>query len=320
LLYILYGEDDFSVKQALAELKGELGEVDISIFDGQKLSPEELIAACDTLPFLALKRLVIVEGLLARIEHRERRGRRSDIGEWQVLKGYIMRMAPSTVLVLVDGKLGRNNPLLRELAPGAKVREFPPLKGNELRDWILSRVGEGGGDISPAALRLLSNLVGGNLWLLGSEIEKLCLYTHGRRIEEGDVRSLVSYAGEADIFTMVDAIIRQRATAATRLLHQLIDEGAAPPYLLFMVTRQFRLLLQAKVLSSQPLSSAELASRLGLSEYLLPRVLEQTQRHSLERLREVYHRLLDADIAIKTGRLKGELALDLLLTELCHGD
>ncbi len=281
MLYIFHGEDDFSRSEALTELKQkvgaeELGMANIAILEGQKLSLNELIIICNTIPFLAAKRLVIVEGLLSRFEQKDRRrGVRPELGEWGALKGYIATLPPSTVLALVDGKLGRDNPLLKELAPKAKVREFPPIRGAELHDWIWSRVGERGGDISQPALRLLANLVGENLWILGAEIDKLCLYALGRRIEENDVRLLVSYVREANIFAMVDAIIQRKLAVASQLLHQFIDEGAAPPYLLFMITRQFRLLVRAKELSSQRLPPAEFIGRVGVpSGHLLQRVME----------------------------------------------
>jgi DNA polymerase-3 subunit delta len=325
LLYIFHGEDDFSRSEALTELKQkvgaeELGMANIATLEGQKLSLNELTTTCNTIPFLAAKRLVIVEGLLSRFEQKDRRGRaRPELGEWGALKGYIATMPPSTVLVLVDGKLGRDNPLLKELAPKAKVREFSPIRGAELHDWIWSRVGEGGGDISPPALRLLANLVGENLWILGAEIDKLCLYAQGRRIEEDDVRLLVSYVREANIFAMVDAIIQRKLAVASQLLHQFIDEGAAPSYLLFMITRQFRLLVRAKELSPQRLPPAELIGRVGVpSGHLLQRVMEQAQGYSLEQLQQIYQKLLDTDLSIKRGRLKGVLALDLLLAELCQ--
>jgi DNA polymerase-3 subunit delta len=325
LLCIFYGEDNFSLNEALTELKGEVaaeepGMADIAVIEGQKLSLNELIIACDTLPFLTAKRLVIVEGLLSRFEPKDRRrGVRAELGEWGALKAYIATMPPSTVLVLVDGKLGKDNPLLKELAPKAKVREFPPIRGAKLHDWIWSRVREKGGDISPPALRLLANIVGENLWVLGAEIDKLCLCALGRRIEENDVQLLVSYVREADVFAMVDAIIQRRLAAACKLLHQFIDEGAAPSYLLFMITRQFRLLVRAKELGSQRLRTAELISRVGVpSEYLLQRVMEQAQGYSLEQLQQIYEKLLDTDLSIKRGRLTGGLALDLLLAELCQ--
>jgi hypothetical protein len=37
----------------------------------------------------------------------------------------------------------------------------------------------------------------------------------------------------------------------------------------------------------------------------------------MPRLVEVYRKLLDTDIAIKTGKWKGELALELLIAEVC---
>jgi DNA polymerase-3 subunit delta len=319
LLYILYGEDDFSRNEELTELKKE-AEANMIVLEGQKLSPNKLITTCDTIPFLAPKRLVIVEWLLSRFESKDKRrgSRYPELGEWQALQEYIPRMPPSTVLALVDGKISRDNPLLKELRLKAKVREFPLLKGTELHNWVLSRVKKRGENISPEALQVLINFVGGNLWILSSEIDKLCLYAQGQRIEKQDVQLLVSYAREANIFALIDAIIQKRIVAASQILHHLLDESAAAPYLLFMLTRQFRLLIRAKELATQQLSDAELATNLGLSERLLPRVIEQAEGYSLSQLNKIYHQLLNTDIAIKTGKMKGELALDLLVIELCQ--
>jgi len=58
---------------------------------------------------------------------------------------------------------------------------------------------------------------------------------------------------------------------------------------------------------------------LGLtSEFALRRTLEQADRYSLERLKQVYHKLLEADLSIKTGRYDAELTLNILIAELCQ--
>ena len=120
---------------------------------------------------------------------------------------------------------------------------------------------------------------------------------------------------------MVDAILERRPATATRLLHQLEDEGDAPPYLLFMITRQFRLVIQAKDLLQRKCKAFDIGNRLGLaSEYTRKKTIDQARQHSMTRLKDIYGQLLDTDVAIKTGRYKGdkgELALDLLITELC---
>jgi len=313
LVYILFGADDFSLREELEKIKEGLGDKELlayntTIFEGHQLKLSQLVDVCSAMPFFGSHRLVIVEGLLGRFEE----------GDGRSLKDVVGGMPETTVLVLIDGQVKRDNPLLKELAPQAKVKEFPLLRGAALREWIQRRVAKGSGTISTQAVRLLAALVGENLWVLASEIEKLLLYTYGRRIEEGDVREVVSYAREASVFTMVDALIEGRASTAARLLHQLLQEGATAPYLLVMITRQLRLLVQAKELSLKGVPASLIKDRLGLaSDYTLTKALQQSRRYSMGRLEQVYRKLLETDLAIKRGIWKGELALDLLVAELC---
>jgi len=329
LLCGLYGGDDFSLNEALAKIKEGLGDKEMvatntTVFQGKDITLEQLIATCDTIPFLAPKRLVIVEGLLSLFEpiDKGKRPPRPKGSGWITLKEYVARMPESTVLVLVDSDIRKSNPLLKELRQVAKTVEFKPFKWNELQSWIGSRVGRLGGSISPAAVQMLANLIGSNLWVLSSEIEKLCLYTQGRRIEEEDVVALVSEARIFTVFEMVDAILQRRSDVATKLLHRLEEEGAASPYLLAMITRQFRLVVQAKDMLQKGRKVAEIGQILGITTAYdaLPKTVAQARSHSMKRLKAIYSKLLETDISIKTGRLrgdKGELALDLLVSELC---
>lgn len=330
MLYILYGEDDFSLKEELNRIKESLGDRELIAtgteeLSGQHLTPDQLMAVCDTLPFLAPKRLVIVEGLLTRFESQEKdkRAAKPKDSEWQSFKEYVGRMPQSSVLVLIDGRLRKTNSVLAALESVAQVKEFNPLRRDGLRAWILSRVNRIGGDISPRAAGLLAELVGSNLWLLSREIDKLCVYAQGRKIEEKDVRLLVSYAQETRVFDMVDAILERKTATAIKTLHRLESEGAATPYLLFMITRQLRMVIQAKETLQQKRSSAfdsyipDIAS-----DYALKKARQQAAQHSMEQLKRTYRKLLEADVSIKTGRFKGdggELALDLLVCELCEG-
>ena len=132
------------------------------------------------------------------------------------------------------------------------------------------------------------------------------------------MKGVVSYAREANVFAMVDALIEGRAARAAPLLHQLLQEGDTAPHLLVMITRQLRLLVQAKELSLKGFSPSEVKARLDLaSDYVLNKALEQGRRYSMGRLEQVYRKLLEADLSIKRGLWKGELALDLLVAELC---
>ncbi len=328
MVYILWGEDDFSLNQALKEIKRGLGdeeflETNTTVLDGKNLSPDELALILNATPFLSEKRLVIVKGLLGRFEvNGAKRGKKQSglEGEEKVkpVAECISRMPESTVLILIEERVSGRNPLFSALAPLAQVKAFPLLKGRQLESWVKRWVERNGGSISPQAALELSRLVGSNLWVMASEIDKLISYTGGRRIELEDVNKLVSYAQQTSIFTMVDAILESKAALAQSLLQRLLREGVSPPHLLFVLSRQLHRVLRAKVLKEQGVSDSQIQSRLNITQdFVLRKTLEQAQRFSLNKLKMIYPRLLEADLSIKTGKLGGELALDLLVAELC---
>lgn len=328
MLHVLIGEDDYSIRQTLAEIKRGIGDAtalmtNTTVLDGRQLTMQELRGACETVPFLAEKRLVIVEGLLERFEPARKNGKGKaprTVARQEEIKAItdaITRLPPFTELVLLGGVLKTGNPLLRELSAVTSVKSFTSLKGFRLNQWIEQRVTAAGGSISPQAVAMLVRFVGSDLWTMAGEVDKLTQFASGRRIEEADVKAVVSYAQEASVFAMVDAIMEFRAAAAQELLQQLFRQGAVPVQLLTMLARQARIILQVKEMRDRGKTRGEIQTRLGLTQdFLLRKAWDQADKYSMARLREVFHKLLEADLSIKTGKLDGEIALDILVTEL----
>jgi DNA polymerase-3 subunit delta len=332
LLYILYGEDGFSRTEALQRIKSEAGDSDFLdsntvILDGKQLTSAQMKAVCDAAPFFTSHRLVIVENLLARFEAKpirasvkDSRRNESNGREYllQELVDYVKVMPRSTILILVDGTVRPTNPLLKRLSPLGTVLHFPSLRGKSLYAWIQARVSARGGKISPPAARLLGDLVGDDLWTLHNEIEKLLLFAPGPVIGESDIAETVSYAREANMFAMMDAIMARRTDLAQSIVCQLFDEGMKAPQLTAFLIRQLRLILRAREALREGLKRQDIRSRLEIvSDYALDKIVEQARRHSTDGLREAYARVLDADLAVKRGVMKDELALNLLVADLC---
>ena len=333
MIYLLYGQDEFSLRETLSSLKEDVGtaelrDLNITSLDGSQVSFDELAATCNTVPFLAAKRLVIVEGLLSRFESRApSRGRARAVStrergleEWEGLSEYLPNVPESTDLVFVDGPLNNSNPLLGKVSSIAKTRGFPTLTGEGLRQWIRQRASKHEIDIEPGAVNTLAETIGSDLRVIDSELQKLSVYCWGRRVTDQDVQELVSYVKEANIFAAVDAALEGRSGVAVRLIHQLLDSGRPPAYILTMLARQVRLLLIAKDLKARGVNPAELGKRLSLSRYPLRKTLEQEGRFTNTRLIEIHRRLLEADIRMKTGDMDEQLALDMLVVEMSGGN
>jgi DNA polymerase III subunit delta len=338
LIYILWGEDEFSLEETLRGIKKNLGEMSFMesnthIFDGQKLSVNELRAVGEAMPFLASKRLVIVKGLLSRFEPKDNKssaraksgtGREAKSDESAALADCIKGLPESTVLVLADlfepkKNLLQNNTLFNALEQKAEVRAFPQMKGIGLSQWIQTRVNQRGGSISRQGVTLLMDCIGGDLFTLSNEINKLVAFTAGRQIEDKDIRMVVSASQETDIFGLIDAILDRKAGPAERILQNLLQNGTAPLQILALLARQLQNLVQVKELRGLKRPSAEIQTRTGIfSSFVLEKVTARAERYSMDRLKEMYRSLLATDLALKTGRLDGDLALNILAAELCE--
>lgn len=321
MFYIFHGPDELTRSEAVARLRAQMGDpamadLNTAILDGESLSLGELRQICDSLPFLSDRRLVIVHNYLTRLAGSQREG-----GPLDELVGYLPAMPDSARLVFVEeDTLPRGHPVLKLAAAHEQghVQAFDGPGRGELTGWIVKRVEAKGASIERAAADALGLAVGDDLRLLDSEIEKLAVYVGDeRRITSEDVDVLVPYAGTANVFAMVDAIGRRDGRTALRLLHKLLDENAAPLYLLSMIVRQFRILIQVKELSAQGLAASTIAKRAGLHPFVAEKAGRQAMNFNMGQLEVIYARLLETDLAIKTGQVEDVLALDMLVAALC---
>ncbi len=328
MFYLLHGEDEYSCSLTLAKMKTRLGDpttvdLNMTFVDGRKATLDELICACDTVPFLAEKRLVIVNDLAARFES-QAAGRKAwseqDRSVIEGLREYLSRLPETARLVFLEQqRISKRNPIYK-LALNSEhgyVREFSPPRGRALNRWIADRVQEKGGRIEPGAVDVLAGFVGNDLRLLDREIDKLLTYTEEERpIRERDVQLLVSYVREADVFQMVDALGKRNSRAAMKLLQRLLEDGQPPLYLLHMIIRQFRILLRIKELLGKGTSATDIRALLGLHPFVANKMMKQAPNYSIAQLEAIYHRLLETEVTVKRGAMEPRLALDVFVTEL----
>ena len=324
--YVLHGEDEFTRSETLADFKRRLGppdtvELNTTVLDGRKLSLSELHHACDALPFLAEKRLVIVEGLLSRLT--ARKGETLSDAKQKLLDDltdYLPHLPPTTRLALVESRsLPARHPILKlaKREPEGYVKRFAPPDAKALPGWIRKRAKKHGGTIEPRAAHQLASVIGADLRLLDQEIVKLVTHSDGERaVTESDVETLVPYSQDAVIFDLVDALGHRDGSTAAETLHRLINEGEHPLGLLGMIIRQFRLLIQVKALKAKGASSRDIAKTLGIHPFPAGKLYSQATHFTPAQLEKIYRYLSETDVAIKTGKIDSEIALDLLVAGL----
>jgi DNA polymerase-3 subunit delta len=335
MFYVLHGENEFGRADELARLREKLAsgdptmaELNITVLEGGKLTFGELRHACDTIPFMADRRMVIVHGLLGILSSR-RKGKEAAASQRETpawkreylkeLADYLPHLPPTTRLVFVEPKkLESSHPILKvareESCGHIKLYDLP--KESKLPGWIQGQVRAKGGTLSSEATSMLAALVGNDLRLLDQELEKLLLYAGQRQITTNDVRALVSRARQESIFDLVDCVGQRQTDRALQLLHLMLEDGAVPLYLLAMLARQIRILIQVKELGAQGLTQPEMARRLKLHPFVVEKGVVQARNFIMAQLEAAHQHVLETDWAIKTGEVEDLVALDMLVVAL----
>jgi len=113
------------------------------------------------------------------------------------------------------------------------------------------------------------------------------------------------------VFGFLDALGYKNKQKSFLEFHRLLDQGESPVYLLTMMTWQVRNLLRVKESRSQGVK--------GINPFVLRKTQSQVKNFEEEKLVEIFHKLLEAEVALKTTQQDPKLVLDLLINEWLNG-
>jgi DNA polymerase-3 subunit delta len=323
VVYIFYGDDVVAINESIAELKSRIGdpsttELNYIVLDGRSLAIEQLETAGRSLPFLADRRLTVINHPLASMQSEANRKR---------VMALLEALPDESAVVLAEfGQLKtekekkRIKPWLLKWADsmGRKVyvKEFRIPSDSQLTGWIIERARKMGGEIEPQAASKLAKLVGNDVRLADQEINKLLMYANYERpVTETDVEELTALQPEGGIFDLVDALGNQNRKKAISEFHRLLADNDVQS-IFGMIVRQFRLLVQSREIIDQRGGKQEIANLLKVHPYVGEKLAGQARHFTQPQLDGIFHRLLEIDSGLKTGKMSTDLSIDLLIAEI----
>jgi DNA polymerase-3 subunit delta len=320
MIFFLYGADTYSGRQKLNFYRdGFMKKYDPSGFniakvDGEKATIDDLNKAISTAALFSTKRMVIIENLIGKNKNKDVSRETMDIIESQKNNDNVVIFWEE----ITEKKDLSTNPLFKKLIKDARVEEFKLMNPRELNKWVKDEFNKQGAKIRDEAIINLVGLVENDLWQMSQEINKLASYKKEQLITTADVVELVKGKFDDDIFRLTDTLAHKNKKQFLKLLDDQFASGANEIYLLTMLVRLFRILLEIKSITdgNNHLSKYSIAEELGLHPFVVEKSLEQTRNFSLDELKNIYQKLLDIDFKIKTGQAKPRLLFELLAVEI----
>ena len=317
--------------------------------DCEKADASEMLNQITASPFLSEKRMVVLEHLLLSKQKIAQEEVLRIIEEKRVPDSTVLVFWEGTDAFKTKESKAMFDRLLQE----KYAQKFDPLSGVKLSAWIAEEVEARGGNIAKDAVQFLAEHAGGDTWRVSSVIEQVMAYVlesplpsegrdrersgeepsqngrdpspalplrqaqgrlyKGREITISDVQLFLEERADDNIFALVDAIVAKNSNDVFQMIDEQYRQGKEALYLLAMITRQFRILLQLRDLMEREdgLSSDVLAKQLGLHPFVVKKSLPMAKRYTMTELRDIYGRLLTLDVSMKSGGMDGRALLDI---------
>ena len=332
MIIFLYGEDTFQSREKLKRIKDKfIQDVDpdgnsLLSIDGETATMERINEAVAAPSLFSKRRLIVIE----RIFNNKDTSLQNVVEDYFKVRFKGKDKADDNIIVFWDEqareKLSRKK-LYKFLISQKFAQEFKSLSNTEANNWLIRTGKKRGGVIRREAAVRLTSFFGNDLWLLSNELNKLIAYKRGQTpeliedapavtIEVADVDSLSRGSIDENIFALTDAISVRNKPLAIELFENELAAGVTESYLIVMITRQFKILLQIKESLSQGLTPRKIMSQLKLHPFVVQKSSTQARNFSEDLLKRAFSKLLEIDSRMKTGQVNAKVALNLLIAKL----
>ena len=305
-VYLLCGDEAYLKIQYKDKLIKALNPDDdtmnFSKYEGKGIEVREMIDLCETMPFFADYRVILVEnsGFFK--------------NKCDELADYIKTLPDYVRMVFVEEEVDKRGKMYKQAKKFGSVVEFKRQTDAVLMQWILGKLKKENKRITRPVMELFLDKTGTDMELITQELEKLLCYTMEKDvIEATDVEAICANQINGKIFDMVDAIGRKEQKKALDLYYDLLMLKEPAMRILYLVTRHFQILMQLRDMTGKGFDNKQMAAKAGVPEFTVRKYLGQAKSFSLTQLEEIVRASVQTDENIKTGQMADQLAVELLI-------
>lgn len=313
-VYLLCGDQDYLRSQNRDRLKkallGDGDKMNLCVFSGADTDITAVIEQAETMPFLADRMVIVLDGtgiLSGSAKGGDSRGDR--------LAAYLDRAPETTHFVISEGEVDKRKKLYKAIEREGFILPCGDLDDETIRRWAFSLFQKDKLNIRPETLSDFLELTGNDMFNIQTEASKLCAYCYGRsEVTASDIRAVCSVHLQDRIFEMIDAIVAKRPERALEIYMELLERQTAPQPILALMQRQFNTLLQVRELMDKRMGEGEIASKTGMSPYFIrKRYIPTASRYGRQVLISALEDCIQADQDYKSGLITDRIAVEMVI-------
>ena len=285
--YLLYGDEAYLKQQYKHNLVKALNPdgdtMNFNHYEGKGVDVKQLIDLCETMPFFADRRVILLE----------------DTGFFknksEELADYMKELPDYMCMVFVESEVDKRNRMYKAVKACGTIAEFARQDEKTLMRWAAGILGKAGKKITQRDMELLLTKTGTDMGNLRMELEKLICYTEGRDVVTAeDIEEICTTQTTNRIFDMVRAVTEKNQKRALDLYYDLLTLKEPPMRILFLLAKQYRQLLQVKQFAEAGLAQQEMESKLGVPSFAVRNIASCARAYTISELEQAIKDFVDA--------------------------
>lgn len=308
-MYLLYGEERYLKKQYTDRLRkalcGEGDQMNCHFYQGKDVPIGEIIDLAETLPFLAQRRVIFINNS----------GLFKSGGE--KMAEYLTDSNETTCFVFTESEVDKRSKLFKAVSSKGSAVDFAIQDEATLKRWIVGLLNRENKKITEHTVSLFLTKTGTDMENIQMELEKLICYCMEQEvITDEAVNAICTNRITNHIFDMISAIAEKQTEKALQLYYDLLALKEPPMRILFLIARQCNLLLQVKEMKARGFDNKAIAPKIGVPPFVVGKYVVQASHFPSTTLKKAVAQCVDAEEAIKTGRLNDIMSVEMLIVSV----
>ena len=301
------------VESYLNEKKDDFNYIKYNLYD---TSFNQIIEEALTMPFISEKKAIVVKN--AFIFTGEKVSKDIQLNNEQVNE-FLEKYDGENFIIfeVYQNKLDERKKITKTLKKTSKLAKVEQMSEQEIKKWIKNKLHENFKDIKQDALDLFIELTGINFNIVSQELEKIILFLGERpTINKKDVEEIINRSLEQNVFLLTEYIQKREKYKAIQLIKDLIVMKEEPIKLLALITSNYRLYYQCKILSRKGYSGQQIAKTINVHPYRVKLALNQVKHYQLAHLLNIIDQCAETDYKLKSSYMDKQLILELFILSL----
>lgn len=319
--YLLMGEEEYLLEEAIELLKktyidDNFEALNYTVLDGRIATIDDLINTCETLPFMSSKKMVVLKDINQFFDKED---------TLKDIYTYLDDLGNHVCLLLVDNnnELKKNTKLYKHYNKNNNVVDFTKLKGKDLSQWVEHIIKGNNAKISFSNINYfiqhssyLSRNVNSTLYDLENELKKVISYAKGMEVQKEDIDFVMVKSLDNNIFDLLTAINKSDIDRSLSIFNEIYLSNEPIPKILFMISRQIRLMLGYNIYRDKGYTDGEIIDKLMIKSYEYSKISTQAKMYKIKTLEGFLNLILEVDKKLKTISTDSKIEMEILIINL----